>query len=65
MAKYCEFEIMVLATYRRELIGFDVAQSELVGYLKCMADMGVIEQDRMSEEIGRITQELIDISKRR
>lgn len=50
MRKYLEFEKSVLATYRRCLISFDEAENKLFGYLKCMVDMKVIEQDRASEE---------------
>ena len=60
MVKYFVFESSVLTSYRRDLINFDVAQSELIGYLKCMFDMGVIEQDRMSEEVERVTKRLLD-----
>lgn len=65
MAKYCEFEIMVLATYRRGLVSFEEAESKLFGYLKCMADMEVIEWDRASEEFQISVKKLLDISERK
>lgn len=65
MAKYCEFEIKVLSTYRRGLISFEEAESKLFGYLKCMADMEVIEWDRAREEFKISVKKLLDISRRR
>lgn len=65
MAKYCEFEIMVLATYRRGLISFEEAESKLFGYLRCMVDMEVIEWDRAREEFQISVKKLLDISERR
>lgn len=65
MAKYCEFEIIVLATYRRGLVSFEEAESKLFGYLKCMADMEVIEWDRVSEEFKISVKKLLDISERK
>ena len=65
MAKYCEFEIMVLATYRRGLVSFEEAESKLFGYLKCIADMEVIEWDRASEEFQISVKKLLDISERK
>lgn len=65
MIKYCEFEIMVLATYRRGLVSFEEAESKLFGYLKCMADMEVIEWDRAREELQISVKKLLDILERR
>lgn len=65
MVKYLEFESMVLATYRRGLVSFDEAENKLFGYLKCMTDMEVIEQDRASEEFQMTVKKLLDISERR
>lgn len=65
MVKYVEFENSVLATYRRGFISFDEAENELFGYLKCMVDMKVIEQDRASEEFQISVKKLLYISERR
>ena len=65
MIKYCEFEIMVLATYSRGLVSFEEAESKLFGYLKCMADMEVIEWDRAREELQISVKKLLDILERR
>lgn len=65
MVKYYKFESMVLVTYRRGLVSFEEAENKLFGYLKCMADMEVIEQDRASEEFQMAVKKLLDISERR
>lgn len=65
MIKYCEFESMVLATYRRGLVSFEEAENKLFGYLKCMTDMEIIEQDRASEDFQIAVKKLLDISERR
>ena len=61
MRKYLEFEKAVLATYRRRLISFDEAENKLFGYLKCMVDMKVIEQDRASEEFQLALKKLFEL----
>ena len=45
MVKYFVFESVVLTSYRRGLVEFQEALGQLEGYLKCMVDIGVIEQD--------------------
>lgn len=65
MVKYYKFESMVLATYRRGLIEFQDALGQLVGYLRCMVDFGVIEQDRATEELQMVAKRLFDITERR
>lgn len=50
MVKYAEFETIVLATYRRGLVSFEEAENKLYGYLKCMTDIGTIEEHRAREE---------------
>ena len=61
MRKYLEFEKSVLATYRRGFISFDEAENKLFGYLKCMVDMKVIEQDRASEEFQISVKKLFEM----
>ena len=61
MKRYLEFEKSVLATYKRGLVNFDEAENKLFGYLKCMVDMEVLEQDRASEEFQISVKKLIEL----
>lgn len=65
MKNYLVFEKEVLATYRRELVSFGEAENKLFGYLKCMIDMEVIEQDRAIEEFRMSVKKLLCISERK
>lgn len=65
MVKYYMFESKTLSAYKRGLIEFQDALGQLVGYLRCMVDIGVIEQDRATEELQVVTKKLFDISERR
>lgn len=59
MKNYLVFEKEVLATYRRGLVSFEEAESKLFGYLRCMIDMEVIEQDRAIEEFRMTVKKLL------
>lgn len=61
MVKYAEFENSVLATYRRGLASFEEAENKLYGYLKCMTDIGAIEEYRASEEFQMAIKKLLYI----
>lgn len=65
MVKYAEFETIVLATYRRGLVSFEEAENKFYGYLKCMADIGTIEEHGAREEFQQAVKKLLDISERR
>lgn len=63
MKNYMKFENAVVNTYRRGLISFDEAISKLFGYIKCMADMEIIESDRAKEEMNIAVKKLLDSEK--
>lgn len=60
MTNYMKFEKEVINAYRRDLIDFNEAINKLFGYIKCMADMGLIERDRATEEMNLTTKKLLD-----
>lgn len=62
MKKYLVFEKQTINNYKRDLINFNTAHSALTGYLICLKDMGIIEEDRMQEEVQIATKKLIDAS---
>ena len=61
MKKYLEFEKVIISNYKRGLMNFDEATHSIVGYLECMVDMGVIEEDRKYEEIRIATKKLLEV----
>lgn len=65
MKNYLVFEKEVLATYRRGLVSFEEAENKLFGYLKCMIDMEVIEQDRAIEELRMTVKKLLYVTERK
>ena len=64
MVKYYMFESEVLSEYKRGLIEFQDALGQLVGYLRCLSDVGKIEKDRATEELQMVTKKLFDITER-
>lgn len=62
MKKYLVFEKQTINNYKRDLIDFKTAHSALTGYLICLKDMGIMEEDRMQEEVQIVTKKLIEAS---
>ena len=65
MVKYYKFESEILSEYIRGLIEFQDVLGQLAGYLRCMSDLGVIEQDRATEEMQMVTKRLLNATERR
>lgn len=61
MKKYLEYEKTIVNLYKRGLMNFDEASCSISGYLDCLADMGIIEEDRKHEEIRIATKKLLEV----
>ena len=51
MTNYMRFEKQQIATVKRGLQTANEVMARCAGYLQCMADMGVITEDRKMEEM--------------
>ena len=61
MKKYMMFEQKMVSSYKRGLVSFEEAIASISSYLRAMVDFGIIEKDRLHEEITITTKKLLEI----
>lgn len=59
MKNLMKFENLTLSNYKRGLIDFNTALTNVSGYIICMVDMEVIEKDRATEEYTLFVKKLM------
>ena len=61
MKKYLEYEKTIFNLYKIGFMNFDEASNSIIGYLDCIVDMGIIEEDIKNEEIRIAIKKLLEV----